>query len=482
MNEEDNSQNDQTEPDESTYILRNKRLQTENQILIGPDGDWGWYVVSGSALINFLIPGMLITYGSDVLEEFVKKNELDYDDDKKYYSLNDVRWIPSAFQLTFYLTSTLACLLCEFWSHRAITLWGGFLASTGMLLSFFANSIPYLYFSYGMMVGFGAGLSYPTGILAINKYFNKKRALAVGIATAGTNIGMIVMPTYIKFLANSYGCRGAVLITSGLMLNVIACALIYHPVEEYAHIVDFRVPLINVTEFPIRLQKSQYNDQTSCTFFGLLKLSFLKNRLKNHFIRKQKFTLKNVYGKMSFITITIINTVYCICNSIFLNMVLPAFSKSIGYHTNTSFLLISFSKIIGRILVPCTFIFFPFNTIVYLASALSASGLILITIPIWHQSVVYILVCFIIFGIASGSIFAMQTPVIVDILGAEWITITYSTTLFSEGIAQLAFNLFHNQYYLHFNLLSELYYSLGVSLMFLSSFLGILILIKTLKN
>lgn len=68
-------------------------------------------------------------------------------------------------------------------------------------------SLCFTCFSYGILVGFGAGLSYPTGILIINKYFNKKRALAVGLATAGTVVGTIVMPTYIKFLCSSYGYR-----------------------------------------------------------------------------------------------------------------------------------------------------------------------------------------------------------------------------------------------------------------------------------
>lgn len=57
------------------------------------------------------------------------------------------------------------------------------------------------------MVGFGAGLCYPAGILIVNEYFNDHRGLANGLSLVGTTIGSFAMPPYLKFLTTSYGYR-----------------------------------------------------------------------------------------------------------------------------------------------------------------------------------------------------------------------------------------------------------------------------------
>lgn len=57
------------------------------------------------------------------------------------------------------------------------------------------------------MVGFGAGLCYPAGILIVNEYFHDHRGLANGLSLVGTTIGSFAMPPYLKFLTMSYGYR-----------------------------------------------------------------------------------------------------------------------------------------------------------------------------------------------------------------------------------------------------------------------------------
>lgn len=159
---------------------------------------------------------------------------------------------------------SLSCLLCDLASHRTVTFWGGLLAFVGMMSSSFANSITYLYirysstfsyarnsvyrwqlfvrlicndrpitpcviaskfpryfgrlnlkkmynrfrvFSYGIMVGFGAGLCCPAGMLIVNEYFDSHRGLANGLSLVGTTVGSLAMPPYIEFLTSSYGYR-----------------------------------------------------------------------------------------------------------------------------------------------------------------------------------------------------------------------------------------------------------------------------------
>lgn len=71
---------------------------SRKQRIVASDGDWGWYVVSGCAFANFLLPGMLRSFGSDVLDQFTEIYEFDY----QYAS----RWIPTTFDLMFYVAGT----------------------------------------------------------------------------------------------------------------------------------------------------------------------------------------------------------------------------------------------------------------------------------------------------------------------------------------------------------------------------------------
>ncbi|KAK9511627.1 hypothetical protein O3M35_000249 [Rhynocoris fuscipes] len=114
-----------------------------------------------------------------------------------------------------------------------------------MILSCFATSIVYLYFSFGVMVGLGAGLSFPPGIYLVTAYFVKYRGLANGLAISGSAIGSIIFPPFLRILLENFGYRGSVLIMGGLTLNVIVGALLYDPVEKHMKWVKVKKELSN---------------------------------------------------------------------------------------------------------------------------------------------------------------------------------------------------------------------------------------------
>lgn len=61
--------------------------------------------------------------------------------------------------------------------------------------------------SYGILVGTGAGLSFPPGIFIVTSYFVKYRGLANGIAISGSALGSIILPPFLRFLLETYGYR-----------------------------------------------------------------------------------------------------------------------------------------------------------------------------------------------------------------------------------------------------------------------------------
>jgi len=61
--------------------------------------------------------------------------------------------------------------------------------------------------SYGLMVGIGAGLSFPPTVYIVTSYFEKLRGVANGLCISGSAIGTIVLPPLLQYLLDSFGHR-----------------------------------------------------------------------------------------------------------------------------------------------------------------------------------------------------------------------------------------------------------------------------------
>lgn len=88
-------------------------------------------------------------------------------------------------------------------------------------------------FSYGVLVGTGAGLSFPPTVYIVTSYFVRLRGLANGICISGSAFGSIILPPILRYLLEEYGYRGAILIMGGITLNTWVAALFYEPVENH---------------------------------------------------------------------------------------------------------------------------------------------------------------------------------------------------------------------------------------------------------
>ncbi|XP_076262108.1 solute carrier family 16 member hermes isoform X2 [Rhynchophorus ferrugineus] len=191
--------------------------------LVPPDGGWGWLVLFGATLVNILVPGTVKSFGV-LFVEFLEAFDA---------TPSQGMWIPA---LCYFLYSSLgpvSSILSVKYSYRTVTFLGGAFAAGGMILSFWANSVPYLYGTYGVLVGCGAGLSFPPTVYIVTSYFVKLRGVANGICISGSAFGSILLPPLLRLLLETYGYRGAVLLMGGITLNVFVAALFYDPVENH---------------------------------------------------------------------------------------------------------------------------------------------------------------------------------------------------------------------------------------------------------
>lgn len=217
---------------DKTISLLNSKSKDEDieYDLVPPDGGWGWLVLGGSMMVNILIPGTIKSFGV-LFVEFLEAFQA---------SPVTAAWIPA---LCYFLYSSLgpvSSILSVKYSYRTVTILGGASAALGMIASFWASSVTYLYVSYGVLVGIGAGLSFPPTVYIVTSYFVKYRGLANGLCISGSALGSIILPPVLRWLLETYGYRGSVLIMGAITLNVFVAALFYEPVEQHM----IRVPRV----------------------------------------------------------------------------------------------------------------------------------------------------------------------------------------------------------------------------------------------
>ncbi|XP_012280353.1 monocarboxylate transporter 13 [Orussus abietinus] len=204
-----------------------KPVKTAKTKLVPPDGGWGWVVLVSALLVNFLIPGTVKSFGV-LFVEFLQVFKA---------SPTAASWMPALCYFLYSSLGPLSSVLSMKFSYKTVTLIGGTFAASGMMLSYFADSVSYLYVSYGLMVGIGAGLTFPPTVYIVTAYFERLRGFANGLCISGSAIGTIVLPPFLQYLLNHFGYRGAVLIMGAITLNTLVCALLYHPVEQHMKVV-----------------------------------------------------------------------------------------------------------------------------------------------------------------------------------------------------------------------------------------------------
>ncbi|XP_018569911.1 monocarboxylate transporter 13-like [Anoplophora glabripennis] len=206
----------------SVVLLEAKNTRrTEKWKLVPPDGGWGWLVLFGATLVNVLVPGTIKSFGV-LFVEFLEAFKA---------STAEAMWIPALCYFLYSSLGPISSILSVKYSYRIVTVLGGIFAAAGMILSFWANSVYYLYFTYGVLVGCGAGLSFPPTVYIVCSYFVRLRGVANGICISGSAFGSILIPPLLRLLLVTYGYRGAVLIMGGITLNVFVAALFYDKVE-----------------------------------------------------------------------------------------------------------------------------------------------------------------------------------------------------------------------------------------------------------
>ncbi|ELU01540.1 hypothetical protein CAPTEDRAFT_207617, partial [Capitella teleta] len=118
------------------------------------------------------------------------------------------------------------------WGGHRVAFFGSLLASLSLALSSQAPNVTVLYITQGILTGIGLAASVMQGAIIIQQYFSVNRALAEGISLMGYSFGNLIGPHLIRFLIAEYTWRGALLISSAIILHRVPIAMTFWPPQN----------------------------------------------------------------------------------------------------------------------------------------------------------------------------------------------------------------------------------------------------------
>ncbi|XP_026936904.1 monocarboxylate transporter 4 isoform X1 [Sagmatias obliquidens] len=186
-----------------------------------PDGGWGWAILWGCFVItgfSYAFPKAVSVFFKELIREFG-------------IGYSDTAWISSILLAMLYGTGPLCSVCVNRFGCRPVMFTGGLLASLGMVSASFCGSIIQLYFTTGVITGLGLALNFQPSLIMLNRYFNKRRPMANGLAAAGSPVFLCALSPLGQVLQDHYGWRGGFLILGGLLLNCCVCAALMRPLE-----------------------------------------------------------------------------------------------------------------------------------------------------------------------------------------------------------------------------------------------------------
>ncbi|MCG8158986.1 MFS transporter [Brenneria goodwinii] len=151
---------------------------------------------------------------------------------------NEFGWNRSQTSLTFTITLFFFTLgmftggaLIDKLGHRQIIWLGGVIGALGFYLASFADSLNWLYITYGVMAGFGLGFAYVVPLSTAPKSLPTKSGAVAGFITMCFGLGNLVLGTFVLArVIEGSGWKSALQLTACIFLIVtLASAFFVRP-------------------------------------------------------------------------------------------------------------------------------------------------------------------------------------------------------------------------------------------------------------
>ena len=97
--------------------------------------------------------------------------------------------------------------LCDRLGPRRLLVPGAVLIGAGLVLTSRVHALWLAFVTYGLGVGVGCGLYVTPAFAVVGAWFQRSRALALGVASAGGGLGTLILVPAASWLIDAYGWR-----------------------------------------------------------------------------------------------------------------------------------------------------------------------------------------------------------------------------------------------------------------------------------
>ena len=161
---------------------------------------YGWVIVSGSLFALGLTYSVMYAFSVfyvALLEEF-------------RWGRGETAGVYSVFMIVAGIGALGAGALSDRFGPGRVVAAGGALLALGLLLCSRLTTLSQFYLSYGVVAALGVSLAgWTASVTMINRWFSARLGLALGIASAGIGVGIMVVVPLVQYLITAFGWREA---------------------------------------------------------------------------------------------------------------------------------------------------------------------------------------------------------------------------------------------------------------------------------
>lgn len=179
---------------------------------------WGWYVVFGSFAIMVTTYGVRYSFGV-----FVRPMLIEYG-----WSMTIIQLGSSINLIIYASTGIFTGWLMDRIAPKWIMIVGILVTSSGLILAGHVKTPLGLYIAYGVLVGIGSsGCGSVVCTSTVGKWFNRRKGLAIGLASMGIGVGTMLMAPLAGYIVKHYGWRngfffiGITMVILGIFISSI---------------------------------------------------------------------------------------------------------------------------------------------------------------------------------------------------------------------------------------------------------------------
>ena len=135
--------------------------------------------------------------------------------------------VSGAYSVGFVVSGFLSLFsgrLADRFGPRIVSTFLGLLVGSGLILMSTVSSITHVYLIWALMIGIGGSCGVTPILSTLPKWFNKGRALVIGIVFSGFSIGGIIWPPAVERLVANIGWQSTYMVV-GLIILIIITAL-----------------------------------------------------------------------------------------------------------------------------------------------------------------------------------------------------------------------------------------------------------------